>query len=231
MSTWTDIATTTRAVGTYGIHSDGLDHLLIERIARRDRTAMQQLFERHYPRISGFFSGLALGEAVTDELTIDTFLTAWASAANYDRGLPAYIWLLALGYRCVLRSIVARRDQPDHGAGDVGDEGSEVRFDTLSRADWMRALSYLPIAQRVALELTYHLGHSCEEVAAIMGGSEPDVRRHIFVGRRKLNTLLIPARHRNAASATAAVCQHQSDALGDTGLAEMETVPLGQDEM
>jgi hypothetical protein len=60
MSTWTEIARATKPASTYGIDSDNLDRLLLERIARQDRTAMQQLFERHYARISGFFRGLAL---------------------------------------------------------------------------------------------------------------------------------------------------------------------------
>ena len=195
MSTWTEIAKATEPAGSYGLHSDDLDRLLIERIARRDRTAMRQLFERHYPRISGFFSGLALDKEATDTLTVDTFRTAWDSAANFDRGSPVPIWLLALGSRCVLRSIGARRQQSELGAGQLDEEGSQVRFDEFSRADWIRALSYLPIAERVALELTYHLGHSCAEVAAIMGSSEANVRLLVFFGRRKLYTLLTVGAH------------------------------------
>jgi hypothetical protein len=42
MSTWTEIAKATKPAGTYVIDSDDLDRLLIERIARQDRTAMQQ---------------------------------------------------------------------------------------------------------------------------------------------------------------------------------------------
>jgi RNA polymerase sigma-70 factor, ECF subfamily len=193
MSTWTEIAKATRPGSTYGIDSDDVDRLLIERIARQDRTALQQLFERHHARISGFFSGLALDDEVTDQLTVDTFLTAWDSASNFHHGSPVSTWLLALGSRCVLRSMRAGRHPPDPGAGRIDDEGSQVRFDKLSRADWIRALSHLPIAQRVALELTYHLRHSCGEAAAIMGSSEANVRLHVFLGRRRLYTLLTVA--------------------------------------
>jgi RNA polymerase sigma-70 factor (ECF subfamily) len=198
MSTWTEIAKATKPASTYGIDSDNLDRLLIERIARQDRTAMRQLFERHYARISRFFSGLALDNELTDQLTVETFLTAWDGAANFHRGSPVSIWLLALGNRCLLRSIPAGRHQPGLGDGRIDDSGSQVRFDELSRGDWIRALSDLAIAQRVALRLTYHLGHSCGEVAAIMGSSEANVRQHVFFGRRKLYTLLtVAARHRN----------------------------------
>src|SRR5262249_34156731 len=65
MSTWTEIAEATKPASTLGIDSDDLDCWLIERIARQDRTAMQQLLERHHSRISGFFSGLALDKNLT----------------------------------------------------------------------------------------------------------------------------------------------------------------------
>jgi RNA polymerase sigma-70 factor (ECF subfamily) len=226
-----EIANATTPADTYVIDSDDLDRLLIERIARQDRTAMLRLFERHYARISGFFSGLALDDEVTDQLTVETILTAWDSASNFHRGSQVSIWLLALGNRCLLRSIRAGRHQPDLGAGRIDDEGSHVRFDKLSRADWIRALSHLPIAQRVALELTYHLRLSCGEVAAIMGSSEADVRLHVFFGRRKLYTLLpVAARHRNEGGETAPGLAAPSDAVWDTGLAEMEIVPVGREE-
>jgi len=215
MSTWTEIAEATKSASTLGIDSDDSDRWLIERIARQDRTAMQQLFERHHSRISGFFSGLALDKDLTDELTVDTFLTAWDSAANFHRGSPVSIWLLALGNRCLLRSIRTGRHQSDLGAGRSDDSGLQVRFDELSRADWMRALSHLPIAQRVALELTYHRGHSCGEVAAIMGSSEANVRLHVLCGRRKLYRLLtVAAHHRNEGGETASGPAAPSDALG-----------------
>ena len=210
--------------------SDGLDCLLIERIAHRDHTALRQLFERHYPCIAGFFRGLALDREVSDELTVDTFLTAWDSAANFDHSSPVSIWLLALGYRCVLRSIVASCDRPDPGAGKFGDESSQVRFDELSRADWIRALGDLPIVERVALELTYHLGHSCAEVAAIMGGSETNAQRHVFFATQKLYALAVSARLRHEAGETAAGLPAPGDAPGNTGLAEAETMPVWQDE-
>lgn len=227
MSTWTETANTTEPSGTDGIDSDDLDRSLIGRIARQDHTAMQRLFERHYPRVSGFFGGLALDKEAADQLTVDTFLTAWDSAANFDRGSPVSLWLLALGNRCVLRSIGAQGHQPDLCTGQAGYEGSQVRFAELSRADWIRALSYLPIAQRVALELTYHLGHSCGEVAAIMGRSEADVRLLIFFGRRKLYTLLTgTGHHRNDCGETAAAPAAPSDAFGDTALPKSKRCPL-----
>jgi hypothetical protein len=63
-----------------------------------------------------------------------------------------------------------------------------------------------------------------------MGSSEAHVRLHVFFGRRKLYTLLpVAARHRNEGGETAGLAA-PSDAVWDTGLAEMETVPVGQEE-
>ena len=53
-----------------------------------------------------------------------------------------------------------------------------------------RALASLPLEQRLALELTCYLGHSCEEVAAITDCPVNTVKTRVFHARRKLQQLL-----------------------------------------
>jgi RNA polymerase sigma-70 factor (ECF subfamily) len=52
------------------------------------------------------------------------------------------------------------------------------------------ALAVLPPEQRLVLELTYFLGHSCEEVAAITACPVNTVKTRMFHARRKLRELL-----------------------------------------
>ena len=53
-----------------------------------------------------------------------------------------------------------------------------------------RALAALPLEQRLALELTCYLGHSCDEVAAITDCPVNTVKTRVFHARRKLQQLL-----------------------------------------
>ena len=48
----------------------------------------------------------------------------------------------------------------------------------------------LPVAQRLTLELAYHQGHSCEEIAQIMNCPVNTVKTRMYHARVKLRTLL-----------------------------------------
>lgn len=182
-------------------HSEPNDCWLLERIARRDRNALEQLFERHYPIIVDFFRGLALDAEAVDQLTLDTFLSVWQRASEFDGRASVSGWMMQLGYQHALRSTVQRGDTPGLRAAEHGSASSDLRFDEVSRTDWLRALGHLPLAQRVVLQLTYHFGHSCDEIATIMGCSVPLVLQCALVARRELQARLgssVAHRHEDA---------------------------------
>ncbi len=57
--------------------------------------------------------------------------------------------------------------------------------------EWLDvALQRLPLEQRTVIELAYHVGHSCEEIASIMQCPVNTVKTRMFHARRKLKTLL-----------------------------------------
>ena len=93
-----EVVEAARTPGTERINSEDFDRKLIQRIAGRDRAAMQQLFERHCPRIAGLFNDLALEKEVADELAVETFLTVWDSAENFDGSLPVSGSLLGVDF-------------------------------------------------------------------------------------------------------------------------------------
>jgi RNA polymerase sigma-70 factor (ECF subfamily) len=58
---------------------------------------------------------------------------------------------------------------------------------------WLsRGLERLPVEQRMALELTYTLGHSCEEVAVILDCPVNTVKTRLFRARETLKQVLPP---------------------------------------
>jgi RNA polymerase sigma-70 factor (ECF subfamily) len=59
-------------------------------------------------------------------------------------------------------------------------------------SEWLGvALARLPLEQQMVLELAYHLGHSCEEIALIMHCPVNTVKTRMFHARRKLKTILV----------------------------------------
>lgn len=57
--------------------------------------------------------------------------------------------------------------------------------------DWLtQALGHLPVEQRMAVQLCYELGYSCEEIATIMNCPVNTVKTRLFHARGKLQKLL-----------------------------------------
>ncbi len=57
--------------------------------------------------------------------------------------------------------------------------------------EWLvKALSQLPEEQRMAVELCYELGYSCEEISTIMNCPVNTVKTRLFHARAKLQKLL-----------------------------------------
>jgi RNA polymerase sigma-70 factor (ECF subfamily) len=78
-------------------------------------------------------------------------------------------------------------DEPfDEDSVSVGStEEEETNHQWLSLG-----LERLPVEQRMALELTYTLGHSCEEVAAILDCPVNTVKTRLFRARETLKQVL-----------------------------------------
>jgi len=63
--------------------------------------------------------------------------------------------------------------------------------DANATESWvLDALKHLPLEQRMAIELAYYLGHSCEEIGAIMQCPVSTVKARMFHARQKLKQLL-----------------------------------------
>ena len=79
-------------------------------------------------------------------------------------------------------------------ADEAFDEDSisvESTDEEENNQQWLsQGLERLPVEQRMALELTYTLGHSCEEVAAILDCPVNTVKTRLFRARETLKQVL-----------------------------------------
>jgi RNA polymerase sigma-70 factor (ECF subfamily) len=165
---------------------------LLKRVSQQDRDAFRELYFIYHRRLSRFISRLTTRRDLADEIINDTLWTVWRKAGDFRGASQVSTWILGIGYRQALTSL--RRA----GAHTTLDEaaGREVAVaDDLyavdETRDWLdRALASLPIEQRTVIEFTYFLGHSCEEIAVIMGCPVNTVKTRMFYARRKLKAAL-----------------------------------------
>ena len=98
---------------------------------------------------------------------------------------------MGIAYRRALRALrQAGTHPPTQAFVDDTAPGSDAIEQTEQRELLGRALDTLPVEQRMVLELTYYLGHSCEEIAAIVECPVNTVKTRMFHARRKLKALL-----------------------------------------
>ncbi len=147
------------------------DAELVRRIARGDRTALGELFDRHADAALGLAHRILGNRQDAEDLVHDVFLEAWSRAASYDpRRARVRAWLLVrIRSRAIdrLRALeVARRHAMAEAARPDPPQAAHVSPEAASEAARARgALQALGADQRSVIELAYFEGLTLREVA------------------------------------------------------------------
>jgi RNA polymerase sigma-70 factor (ECF subfamily) len=173
------------------VAGDPRDCALIERIARADRAALKELYLLYHRRLARFLTRVTSRYDLAEEIINDTFWVIWQRAGEFRGASNVSTWIMGIAYRRGLKALKRAGVMPIgvHGASDV--DSSEEPWSAAERREWVNAaLARLPSEQRLVLELAYHLGHSCEEIALIMSCPVNTVKTRMFHARKKLRLLL-----------------------------------------
>jgi RNA polymerase sigma-70 factor, ECF subfamily len=172
---------------------DLLDRDLLRRIAARDRHALERLYLAYQPRLMQFLSRLSSQRDVLEEAINDTFWTVWRKAEEFRGASRVSTWILGIGWRHALKALRRNGDAAAERLAELTTSESHVAETLLDdeRDQWLaRGLATLPLEQRATLELAYFVGHSCQEIAAIMNCPINTVKARMFQARLKLRNLL-----------------------------------------
>lgn len=163
---------------------------LLARIATRDSAAMKELYLLYHRRLARFLMRLTTRYELAEEIINDTFWVVWQHAGDFRGASRVSTWILGIAYRRGLKTL--RYAGPPPADIDVAAEiGIEEPTRKQELDEWLDvALQRLPLEQRTVIELAYHVGHSCEEIASIMQCPVNTVKTRMFHARRKLKTLL-----------------------------------------
>ena len=127
-----------------------------------------------------------------EEVINDTFWVVWTKAGEFRGASQLSTWIIGIAYRRALNALRRAKIRP------VSDEPFDEDSISVASTDaaetdgqWLAlGLARLPVEQRMALELTYTLGHSCEEVAAILDCPVNTVKTRLFRARETLKQVL-----------------------------------------
>jgi len=171
---------------------DALDLQLLSRVANHDRDAFRELYIAYHRRLSRFLMRLTKRYELTEEIINDTLWVVWQHAGSFRHESRVSTWIMGIAYRRMLKAL--RHIQPPGVHLVALDEAQQLSNDEPAIAEqhqWiLHGLAQLPLEQRLVLEFAYDLGHSCEEIAAIMDCPVNTVKTRLFHARRKLRQIL-----------------------------------------
>jgi RNA polymerase sigma-70 factor (ECF subfamily) len=166
---------------------------LISRIAQGDRKAFEELYGLYHRRLARFLTRLTKRYDVAEEVINDTFYIVWRKAGDFRGESQPSTWILGIAYRKARNAFrsSSRILAIENPEAPLPPLTSDESLRTEELRDWLvHALVQLPVEQRLAVELCYELGYSCEEISEIMSCPVNTVKTRLFHARAKLQKLL-----------------------------------------
>ena len=155
-------------------HERLADQAAVARMAQGDQSALAELYDRNARLVFSLALRILQNRADAEDVVQEVFAQVWAQAGRYDttRGAVA-AWMLTMARsRAIdrLRSRSSRPETPSEARIVEGLPDATVRQDlqllSTEQVESLRdALTELPVAQRVALELAYYEGLTHAEIA------------------------------------------------------------------
>jgi RNA polymerase sigma-70 factor (ECF subfamily) len=183
-------------IPTNNVVRDTLDDVLLERIARRDASAMTVLYARHNVRVYRFARRLVANPAVAEEVTSEVFLDVWRKSANFGGRCQVSTWLLAIARHKALQALRRRPTEPLDGdvCDTIADDGSDDPETAIDKSQkhsiLLNCLSNLSAAHREVVDLVYYHQKTIDEVAVITGLGRNTVKTRMFYARKRLAEML-----------------------------------------
>jgi RNA polymerase sigma factor (sigma-70 family) len=176
---------------------------LVGRVAAGDRSAFEALYRSYFFRLTGFLWRATGHRKSVEEIIDNTFTWVWISAAHFREAELVSTWIFRIAYRKALEYVSQpmsytawynKRRPPKQFIAALHDRGSADRL--------AQGLKVMPFEQRLTLLLTYQLGYSLDEIAAITGVPAEAVMARMFRARETLRYFL-PTRETDISEAEA----------------------------
>jgi RNA polymerase sigma-70 factor (ECF subfamily) len=171
---------------------------LLKSTAQSDENAFAELYDSSARYVYGVALRVLRDPGYSEEITQETFLQIWRTAAAYDpsRG-SALAWIVTLAHRRAIdrvrsaQSAVDREFRYGSSAHDIAyDDVLESVTQRLEAEEVARCMGALTNTQREALHLAYYQGLTYSEVAEKLGVGVSTAKTRMRDGLIKLRKCL-----------------------------------------
>lgn len=178
------------SLGTSGSSSSNARELeLLRQVAAGDRVAFKELYLIYHRRLARFLMRMTSRHDLIEEVINDTLWTVWLKAGDFRGDSLVSTWIVGITYRRALKALRRHGTARPMLIEEVA-VAPDVQLEAENR-EWLgQALAELPLEQRMVMEFSYLMGHSCEEIAQIMQCPVNTVKTRMFHAREKLRRSL-----------------------------------------
>jgi len=171
---------------------DTTDRDLLERVVRRDSTALRMLYTAHNVRVFRFLIRLTGNEALAEDVVNQTFMKVWLKAESFNGQSTVSTWLFTIARNEAISQLRKRREAPldEEAAAAIEDESDTQETATAKKdkGEMMRAcIDKLSAAHREIIDLVYYQDKTVAEAALILEVPENTVKTRMFHARKQLS--------------------------------------------
>ncbi len=173
---------------------DSEDRALVARIARGDRSALEQLYRRHAGWLTARLDSRCADPDLADIAIQDTFVTVWRSAKKYRGDGAVGAWLWGIAVRRLIDQL--RKNRPTPMAPEVvttfehAMSFEESLIESGLHGELGLALRRLAPELQAVLIATAIDGLTTKEAARLLGVPQGTVKTRLSRARRNLQEVL-----------------------------------------
>lgn len=160
--------------------------------AKRDARAFGEVYNRYFERIFNFILRRTDDEAISDDLTSQTFLKAMQSLKKYEyRGVPFSAWLYRIAHNEVNKFYNKQKRKKvfsleQEQLFEFIQPEEEAVFDEEKLAELMEVLKELPTEAVEVLELRFFEEKNFKEISYILNIGESGAKMRLYRAIDKL---------------------------------------------
>ncbi|HSK87522.1 MAG TPA: sigma-70 family RNA polymerase sigma factor [Anaerolineales bacterium] len=173
--------------------------MLIARVARGDRTALEALYDRHAGTVLGICLKVTGERGVAEDVLQETFWRVWQNAATYQSQRGSFTgWLFRIARNLAI-DVYRQHQRRPQAITETGDadpildqmpdldmnvpEQAQANLEARQVKD---ALRNLPREQRQVIELAYFHGMTRQEISEATGEALGTIHTRARLGLQKL---------------------------------------------
>jgi RNA polymerase sigma-70 factor (ECF subfamily) len=183
--------------------AESADEELVRRVGLGDTAALEALYGRYARVVYSFAVRIVSDGPTAEEILQEAFVRTWSQAGTFRTVRGNYAsWLLSITHNLAIDELRRRQRRPQrvdaidgndvlYGLVDEATNVEEAAEAGALRERVAEALSRLPEAQRVAVELAFFKGMSQREIAAYLDEPLGTIKTRLRLGMQKLKDALV----------------------------------------